>query len=46
MMKSSSNGVIFKFDMEKAYDHVDWGFLLAILGKMGFDQKWIEWSKW
>lgn len=35
MMKSSSNGVIFKFDMEKAYDHVDWGFFAGYSWKDG-----------
>ena len=29
-------GVLCKFDMEKAYDHVDWNFLLYLLRRCGF----------
>ena len=29
-------GVVLKFDFEKAYDHVDWGFLDKMLMKKGF----------
>ena len=28
-----------KLDIEKVYDHVNWSFLLKVMGKMGFDQK-------
>ena len=41
-LKSSKSGVICKMDIEKAYDHVNWGFLLAVLGKMGFRAKWVR----
>ncbi|CAL1409387.1 unnamed protein product [Linum trigynum] len=32
-----------KVDMEKAYDRVEWPFLLAILEKMGFNSIWRGW---
>ncbi|CAL1400647.1 unnamed protein product [Linum trigynum] len=32
-----------KVDMEKAYDRVEWPFLLAILDKMGFNPVWQGW---
>ena len=35
-LKSNKGGVLCKLDIEKAYDHVNWKFLLAVLRKMGF----------
>ncbi|XP_058192210.1 uncharacterized protein LOC131309618 [Rhododendron vialii] len=32
-----------KLDMNKAYDRVDWNFLLGVLRTMGFSQKWVGW---
>ncbi|CAL1399381.1 unnamed protein product [Linum trigynum] len=32
-----------KVDMEKAYDRVEWPFLLAVLEKMGFNSVWTGW---
>ena len=33
--KSVKGGIIRKMDIEKVYYYVNWGFLLAIMGKMG-----------
>jgi hypothetical protein len=44
-LKSETPGVLCKLDMEKAYDHVDWNFLLYLLRKCGFGEKWCLWIK-
>jgi hypothetical protein len=38
-LRSSEPGVICKMDLEKAYDHVNWDFLLYMLRKCGFGEK-------
>jgi len=32
-------------DMEKAFDKMEWSFLLAILTKLGFHPTWINWIR-
>lgn len=44
-MKNNECGLICKFDIKKVYDHVNWGFLLSILKKMSFGEKWVNWIK-
>lgn len=41
--RSKVKGIIFKVDLEKAYDHVDWRFLDYMLLKFGFGDTWQEW---
>lgn len=31
-----------KVDMSKAYDRVEWGFLKAMMLKMGFVENWVN----
>ena len=38
-MKSGMPGVICKLDIEKAYDHVNWNFLMYLLRWCGFSKK-------
>lgn len=35
-------GLICKLDLEKAYDHVNWEFLLYVMRHCGFGLKWRE----
>ena len=45
IVKSNKGAILCKLDIEKAYDHVDWTFLLAVLKKMGFGERWCRWIK-
>jgi hypothetical protein len=38
-IKSGDSGVLCKLDMEKAYDYVDWNFLLYLLKRCGFGER-------
>ncbi|WJZ94813.1 hypothetical protein VitviT2T_013639 [Vitis vinifera] len=46
ILKNNENGILCKLDIEKAYDNVDWSFLLTLMQKMGFGEKWLGWIKW
>lgn len=36
MLKDKDCGLLCKLHIKKAYDHVNWDFLLPIIGKMDF----------
>ena len=38
-IKSGIPGVIVKFDIEKAYDHVNWDALFYLMERMSFGEK-------
>ena len=42
-LKEGIPGVICKLDVEKAYDHMNWNFLLYLLDRCGFSRKWRRW---
>ena len=45
ILKSNRGAILCKLDIEKAYDDVDWSFLLAVLENMGFGEGWCSWIK-
>jgi hypothetical protein len=38
--------VLCKLDLEKAYDHVNWDFVLYLLHRCGFGERWRAWIEW
>ena len=32
-----------KIDLNKAYDIIEWDFLIATMERMGFDRRWVDW---
>ena len=46
ILKSNRGAILCKLDIEKVYDHVDWSFLLPVMKKMGFRERWCRWIKW
>jgi len=43
--KEKKSGVFVKVDFEKTYDSMDWGFLVYMMVKLGFNNRWIKWGK-
>jgi hypothetical protein len=41
--KRNKCGVVLKLDFEKAYDKVDWEFLLLCMKKRRFSDVWCSW---
>uniref|UniRef100_A0A2N9F0T2 Reverse transcriptase domain-containing protein n=1 Tax=Fagus sylvatica TaxID=28930 RepID=A0A2N9F0T2_FAGSY len=42
-LQHGDSGVLCKLDVEKAYDHVCWKFLLYLLQRCGFSMRWRNW---
>ena len=45
LLKRKESGVLCKLDLEKAYDRINWDFLLSVMQKMGFGEKWVGWIR-
>ena len=45
-LRGKEKGILCKLDIEKAYDHIRWDFLMQMLERMGFVSKWIRWINW
>ena len=46
LIRRKEKGLLCKLDIEKAYDHLNWDFLLQVMEKMGFGKKWLIWIRW
>lgn len=44
-IESGVSSILCKLDMEKAFVHVNCDFLLYILGRYGFGERWWRWMK-
>ena len=38
LLKGDEAGMLCKLDLEKAYDHINWDFLLTVMQKIGFGE--------
>ncbi|KAL4320117.1 hypothetical protein GQ457_18G008920 [Hibiscus cannabinus] len=43
MVRRKAKGVVFKIDFKRAYDTIDWDFLIRIMKEMNFGDKWCDW---
>ena len=41
-MRGKKGYMAVKIDMSKGYDRIEWGFLDAVIGKVGFAPYWIK----
>jgi hypothetical protein len=42
---TKTRGIVLKLDFEKAYDKVNWNFLIEVLKQKKFSETWISWIK-
>jgi len=41
--KKKKASALLKIDISKAFDSIDWRFLLGLLAHMGFSRRWLNW---
>ena len=43
MLRRNYGGLFCKLDIEKAYDHLNWEFVLKVMRRKGFGKRWSTW---
>ena len=46
MLRRNDGEVVCKLDIEKAHDHLNWEFVLEVMRRKGFGQRWLNWISW
>ena len=46
MLRRNDGGFVCKLDIEKAYDHLNWEFVLEVMSRMSFAQRGLTWIAW
>ena len=46
MLRRNDGGVVCKLDIEKAYGHLNWEFVLEVMRRKSFGQRWLTWITW
>ena len=46
MLRRNDGGLVCKLDIEKAYDHLNWEFVLEVMRRKGFGQRLLSWISW
>ena len=46
MLRRNNGGVVCKLDIENAYNHLNWEFVLEVMRRKGFGQRWLNWISW
>ena len=46
MLRRTDGGVVCKLDIEKAFDHLNWEFVIEVMRREGFGQRWLTWISW
>lgn len=43
LLRKKEKGILYMLDIEKAYDNVNWNFLIQTKQRMGPGEKWLGW---